>query len=205
MPGAPDVGAGGLAVDAEEWDARYAEQPLVWSAGPNAFFADLVGDWPPGRALDVACGEGRTAVWLASRGWQVRAVDFSAAGVAKGRERAAAQGLQIDWVVDDVVAGDLGSGYDLVAVLYLHLTHERLAGVVGRCVEALAPGGRLVVLAHDLDNIEQGVGGPQDPAVLPSADLLRAWARGAHVERAEQVLRQTPDGTAIDVLLVARR
>ena len=78
-----------------------------------------------------------------------------------------------------------------------------MAAVVGRCVEALAPGGRLVVIAHDLDNIAHGVGGPQNPSVLPTAALLRDWARGANVERAEQVERVTDAGTAIDVLLVA--
>jgi 2-polyprenyl-3-methyl-5-hydroxy-6-metoxy-1,4-benzoquinol methylase len=192
-------------VDADDWDARYASQPMVWSAGPNALFAELTAGWTPGRALDVACGEGRTAIWLAERGWDVRAVDFSSAGIAKGRERAAAQGLQIDWQVDDVQTADLGSGYDLVALLYLQLPHEQMAGIVGRCVEALAPGGRLVVIAHDVDNVTRGVGGPQDVSVLPSVPLLREWARAAQVERAEQVERTTPDGTAIDVLLVARR
>ena len=66
-----------LGMDAPEWDARYAATPMVWSAGPNALFAELAAGLPPGRALDVACGEGRTALWLAARGWQVRAVDFS--------------------------------------------------------------------------------------------------------------------------------
>ncbi|WP_426566702.1 class I SAM-dependent methyltransferase [Angustibacter sp. McL0619] len=192
-------------MDAAGWDARYADAPMVWSAGPNALFASVVADWTPGRALDVASGEGRTAIWLASRGWQVRAVDFSAVGVDKGRERAAAQGLSVDWVVDDVTAAELGSGFDLVALLYLQLEHAQQAAVVSRCVQALAPGGRLVVVAHDLDNLEQGVGGPQDPSVLPTVELLRYWAREAHVERAEQVHRQTEAGTAIDVLMVARR
>ena len=192
-------------MDADAWDARYASQPMVWSAGPNALFADLVADWTPGRALDVACGEGRTAIWLAQRGWSVRAVDFSAAGIAKGRERAAAEGLEVDWQVGDVTTADLGSGYDLVALLYLQLPHEQQATVVDRCVEALAPGGRLVVIAHDLDNLARGVGGPQDASVLPTPELLRQWAHGAHVDRCEQVDRGTPDGTAIDVLLVAHR
>jgi 2-polyprenyl-3-methyl-5-hydroxy-6-metoxy-1,4-benzoquinol methylase len=193
-------------VDAAAWDARYAESPMVWSAGPNALFASLVQDWTPGSALDVASGEGRTALWLASRGWQVRAVDFSAVGIDKARERAVAQGISVDWVVGDVTTTDLGSGYDLVALLYLQLEHGQMADVVGRCVQALAPGGRLVVVAHDLDNIEHGVGGPQDASVLPTAELLRQWAAGAgQVERAEQVLRQTDAGTAIDVLMVARR
>jgi len=197
-------------VDAAGWDARYAAQPLVWSAEPNATFAGLVGSWSPGRALDVACGEGRTAIWLASRGWDVTAVDFSAEGIAKGRRRAAAEGLSVDWVVGDVRTARLRAsgddpGYDLVALLYLHLVHDEMADVVRRCVEALAHGGRLVVVAHDVDNLTRGVGGPQDASVLPSADLLRQWTGGATVERAEQVLRPTPDGDAVDVLMVARR
>ncbi|GAA4353417.1 class I SAM-dependent methyltransferase [Angustibacter luteus] len=192
-------------MDAEGWDARYADAPMVWSAGPNALFASLARDWLPGRALDVATGEGRTAIWLATLGWQVTAVDFSATGIEKGRERAAAQGLSVDWVVDDVTTAELGTGFDLVTLLYLQLEHEQMAGVVGRCVEALVPGGRLVVIAHDLDNIARGVGGPQDPSVLPTVALLRDWARGASIERAEQVERVTDAGTAIDVLLVATR
>lgn len=191
-------------MDAAAWDARYASQPLVWSAGPNELFASLLQDVAPGRALDLAAGEGRTAVWLAQRGWQVRAVDFSTAGVAKGCERAAAQGLDVEWVVDDVTTADLGSGYDLIAVLYLQLPYLQMERLVGRCVQGLAPGGRLVLIAHDRDNIAHGVGGPQDAALLPTAQLVRAWAAGAQVERAEQVLRPTGQGTAIDVLLVAR-
>jgi 2-polyprenyl-3-methyl-5-hydroxy-6-metoxy-1,4-benzoquinol methylase len=179
---------------------------MVWSAGPNALFAELVTPWPAGRALDVAAGEGRTAIWLAARGWQVRALDFSAVGVDKGRRLAEQRGVasDVEWVVDDATTADLGSGYDLVALLYLHLPQPQLADVVGRCVQALAPGGRLVVIAHDRDNIAHGVGGPQDPSVLPTAELLRHWARAAEVERAEQVERVTEAGTAIDVLLVAR-
>ncbi|KQX66806.1 bifunctional 2-polyprenyl-6-hydroxyphenol methylase/3-demethylubiquinol 3-O-methyltransferase UbiG [Angustibacter sp. Root456] len=192
-------------MDADAWDARYESQPMVWSAGPNALFAELTSDWPAGRALDVACGEGRTAIWLASRGWQVRAVDFSPAGIAKGRERATAEGLDVEWQVGDVRTADLGTGYDLVALLYLQLPHDQMATVLARCVEALAPGGRLVVIAHDVDNLTRGVGGPRDASVLPSVALLREWAAGAHIERAEQVERETPDGAAIDVLLIARR
>lgn len=193
-------------MDARGWDERYGATPLVWSAGPNELFASLVQDWPPGRALDVACGEGRTALWLASRGWAVRAVDFSPVGIDKGRRRARAEGLDVEWDVVDVVHADLGAGdFDLVVVLYLHLPAPQSEQVVQRCIRALAPGGRLVVIAHARDNIEHGVGGPQDPALLPTPEALAQWAHGLDVERCEHVLRETPDGDAIDVLLVARR
>jgi ubiquinone/menaquinone biosynthesis C-methylase UbiE len=75
-------------VDSQEWDRRYAAAELVWTAEPNRFAVAELQDLPPGRALDVAAGEGRNAVWLASRGWQVTAVDFSAAGLDKGRRLA---------------------------------------------------------------------------------------------------------------------
>ena len=192
-------------MDSREWNERYASAPLVWSAGPNALFAELVGSWPPGRALDVACGEGRTAVWLAGRGWSVRAVDFSAVGVDKGRRRAAQQDVDVEWEVLDVVRADLGRDYDLVAVLYLHLPEDQMATVLGAGARALAPGGRLVVLDHARENLERGVGGPQDPALLPTPELLRRWAGDLHIDRCEHVDRPTPDGTAIDVLLVATR
>ena len=195
-------------MDSRAWDERYAAAPLVWSAGPNALFAELVGPCPPGRALDVACGEGRTAVWLAARGWSVRAVDFSEVGVEKGRRRAEQEGVDVEWEVLDVVSADLGSGYDLVAVLYLHLPEQQAAAVLAACGRALAPGGRLVFLGHARDNLQRGVGGPQDPAVLPTPELLAAWARSAGglvVDRCEHVDRHTPDGTAVDVLLIASR
>jgi SAM-dependent methyltransferase len=192
-------------VDSRAWDERYAAAPLVWSAGPNALFAELAASWPPGRALDVACGEGRTAVWLAGRGWSVRAVDFSEVGVEKARRRAEQDGLAVDWQVLDVVGADLGTGYDLVAVLYLHLPEHQSAAVLAACGRALAPGGRLVYLGHARDNLRRGVGGPQDPTVLPTPELLAAWAGDLVVERCEHIDRPTPDGTAVDVLLVASR
>lgn len=76
-------------MEATEWDRRYAEQELVWSAGPNQFLVEEAAGLAPGRALDVAAGEGRNAVWLAERGWRVTAVDFSTVGIDKGRRIAA--------------------------------------------------------------------------------------------------------------------
>ncbi len=76
--------------DAAHWDQRYAETDRLWAPEPNATVADIVAEWPPGSALDLGAGEGRHAVWLARRGWRVTAVDFSAVGLARGREHAAA-------------------------------------------------------------------------------------------------------------------
>ncbi|MFL6133228.1 MAG: class I SAM-dependent methyltransferase, partial [Nocardioidaceae bacterium] len=72
-------------MDARAWDERYAASELIWSATPNRFVEAELTSLPPGRAVDLAAGEGRNALWLADRGWHVTAVDFSLAGLDKGR------------------------------------------------------------------------------------------------------------------------
>ncbi len=192
-------------MDAEEWDARYAAAPQ-WSDAPNVLAAELLRDLPPGRALDVAAGEGRMALWLAALGWQVTALDFSAAGLARGRERAEQRGLEVHWQVADATAADLRTEqYDLVLVLYLHLPHAPLVDVLQRCARAVAPGGRLLVLGHDRDNLARGTGGPQDVGLLYDVEVLRSVAAGLVVERAGQVERPVDDRVAVDALLLARR
>ncbi len=155
----------------------------------------------PGRALDVGAGEGRHSVWLASRGWAVTAVDFSAIGIARGRSEST--GLAVDWVVADIREWEppAGTTFDLVLVAYLHLADD----VFPRVRAWLAPGGTLVVLGHALRNLTDGVGGPQDPRLLHTEEQLRAAATGLQVEQLREVVRPTASGEAIDLLLVARR
>ena len=116
----------------EDWNARYAQKELVWTAEPNRLFAAEVGSLQPGRALDVACGEGRNAVWLAERGWRVTAVDFSDVALAKAAELATARGVDVEWLLDDVVAYETPPVFDLVAVLYLQLPADELAPALRR-------------------------------------------------------------------------
>jgi SAM-dependent methyltransferase len=191
-------------VDAQAWDDRYAERQQ-WSGEPNALVAGLLADAPPGTAVDLAAGEGRHALWLAGRGWRVTAVDFSATGLARGRDRpGAAEG--VDWVAADVRtwAGPAGP-VDLVLVAYLHLPRPELEDLLERAVGWLRPGGRLLVLGHDVDNVEHGVGGPQEPAILHSVERFAPVAALLDVDRLAQVSRETPAGTALDTLLDGRR
>lgn len=185
------------------WDERYAASERVWSSGPNREVAAIVADWPPGRAVDLGAGEGRHALWLAELGWQVTAVDFSAVGIDRGRAEARRRGLDVDWVVADVTQWEPaeGAALDLVLVAYLHIPQD----VFTRLGSWLAPGGALVVVGHALRNLTEGVGGPQDPAILHTTEQLRAAAGGLDVVRCEEVLRPTDAGDAIDVVLVARR
>jgi SAM-dependent methyltransferase len=185
------------------WDERYAASDRVWSAGPNAEVERIVGGWSPGRALDLGAGEGRHAVWLASLGWRVTAVDFSAVGLATGEAQATSRRLSVDWVVADARSWQPpdGARYDLVLVSYLHLPED----VLSRARDWLSVGGRLVVVGHALRNLTQGVGGPSDPSLLHTMEGLGAAASGLQVERCEEVVRHTDGGDAIDVVLIARR
>ena len=116
-------------MDAKAWDERYAAAELVWSAEPNQFVGPECADLPPGRALDLAAGEGRNAIWLARRGWTVTAVDFSRVALDKGRQLAG--DVEIEWVVRRRDRpGDRPRRYDLAVIAYLQLVaDERRAAV----------------------------------------------------------------------------
>ena len=193
---------------AEDWEARYAAAP-VWSQGPNAVVADLLAPLPPGRAVDLGAGEGRHALWLTERGWEVTAVDFSAAGLARGRRLAEERGLDVRWEVADVTAWQPAEPVDLILVAYLQLPEQVLDGILRRAATWLVPGGHLLVIGHDRANLERGHGGPQDPEVLHTAQMLAAAAERLEVLDLEQVERPvtTEEGprTAVDTLLMARR
>ena len=209
--GTPATTEGISLVDSADWDARYANAPdLVWTADPNRFVVAETADLPPGRALDLAAGEGRNAVWLAERGWRVTAVDFSAVAVRRGQELARERGVDVDWQVADVTAYQPEAGaYDLVLIAYLHLPRPELAAVLGRAATAVRLGGSFVLVGHDLANLTAGTGGPQDPAVLQTPDVVVAELPGLRVRRAETAHRpvHTPDGTvdALDTVVVATR
>ena len=194
----------------EDWNARYAQKELVWSAKPNRLFAAEVAALSPGRALDLACGEGRNAVWLAERGWRVTGVDFSDVALAKAAELAASRGVEVEWVAADVLGYEPEShAFDLVVLLYLQLPRTELLHAVRTGAGAVAPGGTLVVLAHDTTNLTRGHGGPKDAAVLYTAEDVVPALGDLVVERAEAVERTVAlsegEAIAIDAFVRARR
>ncbi|HET7690937.1 MAG TPA: class I SAM-dependent methyltransferase [Nocardioidaceae bacterium] len=179
-------------MDAAAWDERYAAAPLVWSAGPNQFVASELGELTPGRAVDLACGEGRNAIWLAARGWEVTAVDFSAVAVEKARQLGAdGPGADVEWVVADALTWT-GAGFGLAVLAYLQLPADERRTAVRNVWSALVPGGHLLVVAHDSTNLTEGTGGPQDASVLYTADDVLSDLGGSQeydVLRAERVAR----------------
>lgn len=197
-------------MDAEGWNRRYATSELIWTAEPNRFLVEEVEGLLPGRALDVAAGEGRNAVWLALQGWQVTAVDFSEVGLDKARQLAARAGVTVQLVCADAI-DPIGGTFDLVVILYLHLRPEERRRGYRNAAAAVARGGTLLVVGHDTANLTHGIGGPQDPGLLFTADDVVADldGRGLVVRRAESVRRivTTDDGerTAIDALIRAER
>lgn len=204
-----------MSVDSEHWDRRYAGRELVWSAGPNRFLVAEAAGLDAGRALDVACGEGRNAIWLAERGWQVTGVDFSPVGLEKARSLAAARRVTVDWVTADLLEFEPEArAYDLVIVFYLQVPAAERREILRRIAAAVAPGGRLLVVAHDSTNLEHGHGGPRNPDVLytPRDVLGDLEGTGLTPERAETIERpvDSPEGergasVALDALVRVRR
>jgi 2-polyprenyl-3-methyl-5-hydroxy-6-metoxy-1,4-benzoquinol methylase len=195
-------------VERTEWDQRYQTSELIWTATPNRFVVSELADLRPGQALDLATGEGRNAVWLAEQGWQVTAVDFSAVGLAKGGRLAEARGVSVDWVTADLLEYQPApQAFDLVLIAYLHLPPAELATVLHRAAAAVAPGGTLLVVGHDLTNLTDGVGGPPYPDVLYTPEAIAAALPSLDVRRAVRVRRpvETDNGTreAIDTLVRA--
>lgn len=194
------------------WDQRYAGTELVWTSEPNRFLVERAAGLAPGRALDLACGEGRNALWLAGLGWRVTGVDFSKVGIEKARELAHARGVQADWVVADLLEyRPRAAAYELVIVFYLQVTDAERTPIVRRAASALAPGGTFLLVAHDSTNIEHGYGGPQRPAVLYTAqDVVGDLeATGLEIDEAVRAERpvQTDEGprVALDALVRASR
>jgi SAM-dependent methyltransferase len=192
----------------EDWDARYAQVDLLWSARPNRFLVAEVSGLEPGRALDLACGEGRNAIWLSERGWSVTGVDYSRVAIEKARAHAARKRRSVDFVCADLVGYEPDAGcYDLVLVLYLHVPMEDRRLILSRAATALGPGGTFLLVGHDLTNRTAGVGGPSDPSLLYTPADIASELVGLEIEKAERVLRDVADEDrpAIDALVRARR
>lgn len=200
-------------MQADDWNRRYDTDDFIWSVTPNCFLQQHAQSLMPGRALDLAAGECRNAVWLARQGWSVEAVDFAQQALEKGRRLA-----QSNEVAERIslVAADLNDfipteqGFDLVTLIYLQLPWNELAPIIQRAARAVAPGGTLLLIAHHTKNLTHGYGGPKHAEVLYSAEQVAALlAPELLVERAEQLERPviTADGTrhAIDCLVRAKR
>lgn len=202
-------GGAGQPADAGAWDRWYAADH-GWSP-PSSTVRSALNGLRPGRALDLGSGDGRHAVWLAGRGWHVKALDFSAEAADIGLERALAKGVTglIEWIITDFngYAPDPGS-LDLVLAAFLDLPGPDLERLITGCVPGLAPGGLFLYIGHDPEDPWEGTAGPRDPATLHHRDQVAAWAAaaGLEVDSAETLPRPVPGyrRTALDCVVLAR-
>ncbi|WP_448222208.1 class I SAM-dependent methyltransferase [Gordonia iterans] len=192
---------------AAEWDERYGSADRLWTAQANPALVREVAGLPAGRALDVGSGEGADARWLADQGWTVVAVDISQVAL----ERAAKMDSRetISWVRADLAVDDVpGEVFDLVALHYFPVPIER-EDVIAKLVDALAPGGTLLAVAHDPQGIRAH--GHDPDAYFQPADVAQRFADRIEIQRLETVERGRPAGGASgqrhmnDVVLKARR
>jgi SAM-dependent methyltransferase len=192
----------------EDWDKRYAAVENLWAVKPNRFLVAEVADLAPGRALDLACGEGQNAIWLATLGWEVTGVDYSEVAIEKARARAERDGVAAEFVCADLMDYEPSLGtFELVLLLYFHIPSDERRQVLAKAAAALAPGGTVIVIGHDATNLTHGVGGPSDPDLLSTPDDLASELPGLEIEKATTILRDVAgeDRDAIDNLVRARR
>jgi len=192
---------------AEWWEAFYREGRGRWSGRPNASVVDETRDLAPGTALDLACGQGGDAIWLAQRGWTVTAVDISASALAVAERNAAAAGVggAIAWERRDLSTAMPDGAFDLVAATYLHSPVEiGREAILRAAADRVAPGGTLLIVGHAPSQAHPHAELPGPDAVverlaLPPADWelrtcalrtqLHAFAGEAPAERIDAVVR----------------
>ncbi|MGH9280413.1 MAG: class I SAM-dependent methyltransferase [Acidimicrobiales bacterium] len=195
-----------------DWDERYAgHDQQMWSGRANGVLLVEIAGAAPGRALDVGCGEGADAMWLASQGWQVTAVDVSRVALDRAEVAARAAGLTVDWVQSDVVVTPPDPGaYDLVSVHYPALLRTPDDDAIRGLLAAVAPQGTLLAVGHWPIDAEHARARGFDPAdYVHVADVAAHLDDGWTIEVDETRLRvdPAPEGTphTHDTVLKARR
>jgi SAM-dependent methyltransferase len=195
----------------QQWDERYAESDRIWSGNPNVALVAEVAGLPPGRALDLGCGEGADAVWLARRGWQVTAADISTLALSRAAEHAAEAGVAVDFQHHDLTRTFPEGSFDLVSAQFLHFWEDfERDKILRRAADAVAPGGILLIeghLDHGPFHAEAAAHGhadqhfPTPDEVIASLALADGWevlTRSVHPREQvgpDQELHQRTDST----------
>ena len=197
---------------AQYWENRYRERGRTWSGRVNAALEREVNGVAPGSALDLGCGEGGDAIWLAGQGWTVTGADFSANGLARAARHAGQAGVadRIDWwQVDARAFAADGRSYDLVTSHFLHLPDGGMVELTRRLAEAVAPGGHLLVVGHAPSELFTRLTASHRAAMFVAEDLLPAVPGNFEILVADQrprtMIREGVTVDAHDSTLFARR
>jgi len=196
-----------------DWDEQYRSQPTLWSGRPNPPLVAEAADLPPGTALDVGCGEGADAIWLAERGWEVTGVDISPTALERAAGHAAAAGVEVALQHVDVTAWTPAEkAYDLVTSHFVHLGGDLGRRVFARLAAAVAPGGTLLLVGHDVSDLEVGANRPHSPDMFFTADEVAGsldageWEVLVAEARPREAKPHEGDVTTVrDAVVVARR
>jgi SAM-dependent methyltransferase len=194
---------------AADWDARYQASQSVWSLEPNQFVAQDLADLTAGSMVDLAGGEGRNALWFASRGWDVTNVEFSKVALEKFQARATSQNLIVKSQLADAASVKFEVDPDLILVAYLQLPWDQLVIALDNALTQQSRG-VLYGVWHAKENLEHGHGGPQSKDLLPSELQLKLWLAshglaGDVKNRTREVQTESGVKRAIDVTLLVRR
>jgi 2-polyprenyl-3-methyl-5-hydroxy-6-metoxy-1,4-benzoquinol methylase len=159
-----------------EWDERYLSAPdRIWSGEPNPSLVAEISELPPGRALDLGCGEGGDAIWLAKHGWQVTGIDLSPVAIGRATEAARAAGVEVEWIAGDSSTAPLPpAGFDLVTAHYVSLPKAQADTIMPGLLGAVAPGGTLLFVAHEVSGHDPAHTPGRDPALYIQPDEIAA-------------------------------
>ncbi len=201
----------------EFWDERYGASQQIWSGNPNQRLVEQVSDLTPGVALEVGCGEGADAIWLAARGWQVLAVDVSPVVLERAARQAATEGVEIaarvEWQQADITTwGPAPRQFDLITSHFIHTPTDVRTSLNRRLAAAVRPGGSLLIVGHHPMDMGTSMRRPNLPDFFFTAEEVAATLDPNEweilVADAQPREAKDPDGnlmTIHDAVLHARR
>ncbi len=178
------------------WDQRYASEDLVYGKAPNEFLSRMADRFPAaGNALDIGAGEGRNALFLASRGLNVLAVDQSEVGMQKAQRLAGERRLKLRTQAVNLQDFDAESAsLDVVSSIFVHLPAALRAAVHRRIATWLKPDGVFVLEAYAPDQLQRSTGGPKDPALLAPLEVILGELEGLTIEHQAALVRNVAEG-----------
>lgn len=193
----------------ETWDDRYRRVPRMSSGNPNPTLVTEAAPLAPGRALDVGCGEGADAIWLADNGWTVTAIDIAPTALQRAAEAKSSHPQRVTWLACDITKDSPPAGpYDLVSMHYIPLLTEDADRVVPQLLDTIAPAGTLLFVTHSLDDLSARDGFDPDLYCQPT-DIARRlgpeWTITTEEKRPRNRNHQGDGSHKFDTILSCRR